>query len=95
MIHEPDNAFARASYNSRHYQRESSWNGDGTNIFRGSKEGILMTSSPERCCLEKTKLRFFCDEYRMRCCGSSRGPVGIAICECFRAIGSLKDGKAP
>jgi hypothetical protein len=61
-----------------------------TNVFRGSKEAILLISTPERCCLQKTRLLFSYDKYHMRCCGSSRGPVGRAICECSFGIGSLK-----
>ena len=71
-------------------QIESSREEDGTNVFRRSKEGILMTSSRERWCLEKTRLRISCDEYHMRCCGWLRGLVERAICECSPAIGSLK-----
>ena len=94
-IHEPDNAFARASYNIRCYQMPSSWKDDGTHAFRGSKEAILLISTPERCCLEKTRSQFSCDEYHKRCCGSSRGPEGRAICEYFPAIASLKGWVRP
>ena len=63
---------------------------DGANVFRESREVSRLTSTPERCCLERTKMRFSCDEYYMRCYGSLRGPVGKAICECFPVIDSLK-----
>jgi hypothetical protein len=61
------------------------------NVFRESKEVILMTSTPERCCLEKTKMPFSCDRYHMRCYDSLRDPVGRAICERFLAFASLTD----
>ena len=35
---------------------------DGTDVFREAKEAILLTSTPEKCCLERTKTQFFCDE---------------------------------
>jgi hypothetical protein len=68
-----------------------SWKEGGANVFRGPKEMIPMTSTPGKCCLEKTRLLFSCDEYHMRCCGSLRDPEGRAICECSPVIGSLKE----
>ena len=62
---------------------------DGANVFHEPKEASRLISTPERCCLQKTRLRFSYDEYHMRCCGSSRGPVGRAICECSPGIDSL------
>ena len=66
------------------------WKEARTNVFRESKAVILLTSTLERCCLQKTKMQFSCDEYCMRCYDSLRDPVGRAICECCLAIGSLK-----
>ena len=66
------------------------WNEDRANVFRESKVVILLTSTLERCCLERTKTQFSCDEYHMRCYGLLKDPVGRAICECFLAIGSLE-----
>ena len=64
---------------------------DGTNVFRESKEVNLLTSTPERCYLERTKKQLSFDEYRMRCYGLLRDPVGRANYERFPAIASLKE----
>jgi hypothetical protein len=70
--------------------RESSWEEDGTNVFREPKVVNLLTSTPERCRLERTKTLLSCGEYHTQCYGSLRDPLGRAICERFLAIGSLK-----
>jgi len=64
---------------------------DGTNVFRESKAGSLLTSTPDRSRLGRTRLRLSCDEYHKQCCGSLMGPVGKANCECSPAVGSLEE----
>jgi hypothetical protein len=61
-----------------------------TNVFREPKEVNLLTSTPEKCCLERTKALLSCGEFHTQCCGSLRDPWGRAICGRFLAIGSLK-----
>ena len=61
-----------------------------TNVFRGHREANHLTSIPDIFCLRKTILLLSCDESHVRCYGSLMGLVGIAICECFPAIVSLK-----
>ena len=61
-----------------------------TDVFRGSKEAILLTSIPDIFYLERTTLPFSCDEYHMRWYGSSMDQVEIAIYAFRPAIGCLK-----
>ena len=75
---------------TRCYQNESIKKEDEPNVFHGSKEASLLTSSPRRCCLGKTMMLFSCDEYYLRCCGWWRGLAERATCEYSPAIGSLK-----
>jgi hypothetical protein len=71
-------------------QRVSGRKWNKTNVFHGSKEANLMTSIPDKFCLEKTRSLFSFDEYHMQCYGSLMGPVERAICEFPSVIGSLK-----
>src|SRR5260370_35532142 len=80
-IYKPDDTFARTSYKTRRYQRESSWKEEGTNVFHGSKEVSLLTSILDRPRLEKTMLLYSCDGYHMQGCVSLTVPGGVAICE--------------
>ena len=73
-----------------HNQRDSGGKWNRTNVFRESKEAILLTSIPDRFCLEKTRLPFACNEYHMQCYGLSMDPAERAICEFSPAIRSLK-----
>ena len=60
-----------------------------TNVFRGPKEAIHLTSILDRFYLERTRLPFSCDEYHMRWYGSSMDQVEIAIYEFRPAIACL------
>ena len=68
-VHQPENTFAGASYNSRYHQRASGKKWDEAHVSHEPKGAILLISIRGKCCLEKTSLRFSCYEYHMRCYG--------------------------
>ena len=62
---------------------------DRAHVFRGSREEKESISIHYICYLERTRLRYPCDEHDTRCCGSWRDLVGRAIYEDPVVIDSL------
>ena len=65
--------------------------GTETYVSCGSKEAKLLSSIPERCCLERTRLLLSYDEYDGQCYGSLTDLAGRAICGGFPKIGFLEE----